>query len=68
MTGRVFEQDALPTVELPEELRRLYGGDLRLAEAALYANFVETIDGVVAIPSLERSNALIAGRTRPTAS
>ena len=56
-----FERDGLPVVELPEELRRLYGGDLRLAERTLYANFVETIDGVVAIPSLERSNALISG-------
>jgi riboflavin biosynthesis pyrimidine reductase len=53
--------DELPTVdELPEQLRRLYGGDLRLAEETLFANFVETIDGVVAIPSLERSNALIS--------
>jgi riboflavin biosynthesis pyrimidine reductase len=53
--------DELPTVELPEQLRRLYGGDLRLAEQTLFANFVETIDGVVAIPSIERSNALISG-------
>jgi riboflavin biosynthesis pyrimidine reductase len=56
----VFERDELATVELPQELRRLYDGDLRLAEQTLFANFVETIDGVVAIPSLERSNALIS--------
>jgi riboflavin biosynthesis pyrimidine reductase len=56
-----LERDELPTVALPEELRRLYGGDLRLAERTVFANFVETIDGVVAIPSLERSNALISG-------
>jgi len=56
-----LERGDLPVVELPEELRRLYGGDLRLAERTLFANFVETIDGVVAIPSLERSNALISG-------
>jgi riboflavin biosynthesis pyrimidine reductase len=57
----VFERDDLPAVRLPDELQRLYGGDLRLAEETLFANFVETIDGVVAIPSLERSNALISG-------
>jgi riboflavin biosynthesis pyrimidine reductase len=29
----------------------------------VFANFVETIDGVVAIPELDRSNALIAGES-----
>jgi len=57
----LLERAELPAVELPPELRRLYGGDLRLAEETVFANFVETIDGVVAIPSLERSNALISG-------
>jgi riboflavin biosynthesis pyrimidine reductase len=46
---------------LPEELRRLYGGELVLPEECLFANFVATIDGVVAIPALERSNALLSG-------
>jgi riboflavin biosynthesis pyrimidine reductase len=46
---------------LPEELQRLYAGDLVLPEECLYANFVATIDGVVAIPSVERSNALVSG-------
>jgi riboflavin biosynthesis pyrimidine reductase len=57
----LFERDGLPRLELPDELRRLYCGDLGLPERCLYANFVATIDGVVAIPSLERSNVLIAG-------
>ena len=50
-----------------DELRRLYGGDLGLPEHCLYANFVETLDGVVAIPSVPGSNALIGGgeRRRP---
>jgi riboflavin biosynthesis pyrimidine reductase len=51
------EQDA---AELPPALEALYGGGLELAEPCLYANFVETIDGVVAIPEIPRSNALIA--------
>lgn len=41
-------------------LRALYGGGLGFAGARLYANFVETLDGVVAIPELEKSNALVA--------
>jgi riboflavin biosynthesis pyrimidine reductase len=45
---------------LPETLRALYGGGLGFAGPRLYANFVETVDGVVAIPDLEKSNALVA--------
>ena len=54
------EQAGLPTVPLPPELARVYGGDLGLAENSLYANFVATLDGVVAIPGLRNSNAVIA--------
>jgi riboflavin biosynthesis pyrimidine reductase len=49
-----------PALDLPAELEEAYGGPLRLAERSLYANFVQTVDGVVAIPTVERSNALIA--------
>ena len=44
------EEAGLPTVPLTAELARHYGGDLGLAEDCLYANFVATLDGVVAIP------------------
>ena len=54
------EQPGLPHSELPEELHRLYGGTLGFAGPRVYANFVETIDGVVAMPDVDRSNALIA--------
>jgi riboflavin biosynthesis pyrimidine reductase len=57
----LFERDEADAITLPEELRRLYGGDLVLPEECVYANFVATIDGVVAVPALERSNALISG-------
>jgi riboflavin biosynthesis pyrimidine reductase len=46
--------------ELPSRLAKLYGGGIGFEEPCVYANFVATIDGVVAIPSVERSNALIA--------
>ena len=48
-------------VRLPPELHRLYGGDLGLPERCVYANFVQTVDGVVSIPSLADSNRLISG-------
>ena len=41
--------------------RRLYGGSLGFEEPRVFANFVSTIDGVVAIPSLPSSNKLVAG-------
>jgi riboflavin biosynthesis pyrimidine reductase len=54
------EQPDLPQGDLPEELRRLYGGGLGFDGPCVYANFVETIDGVVAMPGVARSNALVA--------
>jgi len=56
----LWEADGLPEQPLPGMLRALYGGGLGFADERLYANFVETIDGVVAIPELEKSNALVA--------
>jgi riboflavin biosynthesis pyrimidine reductase len=56
----LWEQDGLPRGELPAELRDRYGGELALDGPCLYANFVETLDGVVAIPDVDRSNALVA--------
>ena len=54
------ERPGLPPDELTPRLAELYGGGLGLAEPCLVANFVQTIDGVVAIAGVERSNALIA--------
>ncbi len=56
----LWEQPDLPQLELPDELREFHGGGLAFEAPCLYANFVETLDGIVAVPGLERSNALIA--------
>jgi riboflavin biosynthesis pyrimidine reductase len=56
----LFEADERPPLELPDELERLYGGGIGFREPCLYSNFVSTIDGVVAIPAVPRSNALVA--------
>jgi riboflavin biosynthesis pyrimidine reductase len=56
----LWEQAGLPQSELPDELRAFYDGELGFEEPRVYANFVETLDGIVAIPELDRSNALVA--------
>jgi riboflavin biosynthesis pyrimidine reductase len=61
----IYEREGLPRFELPLELRGLYGGDFGLPERSVYANFVSTIDGVVAIPALRRSNRLISDDSEP---
>jgi riboflavin biosynthesis pyrimidine reductase len=56
----LWERPGLAQGELPAELHDFYDGGLAFAGPAVYANFVETLDGIVAIPDLERSNALVA--------
>jgi riboflavin biosynthesis pyrimidine reductase len=56
----LYEVSGLPAFELPDALRTAYGGSFGLSEPRLYANFVSTIDGVTAIPSLPGSNKLVA--------
>jgi riboflavin biosynthesis pyrimidine reductase len=56
----LYEPEGLPAFELPPALVAGYPGSLGFDPPALFANFVETADGVVAIPSIEQSNKLIA--------
>jgi riboflavin biosynthesis pyrimidine reductase len=50
-----------PAFPLPDALVELYGGPLGFETPRVFANFVQTTDGVVAIPSVPLSNKLIAG-------
>jgi riboflavin biosynthesis pyrimidine reductase len=59
----LWEEHGLPEQPLPDALRDLYGGGLGFDGPVLYTNFVETLDGVVAIPTLEQSNALVGSGT-----
>ncbi|MGI8610538.1 MAG: dihydrofolate reductase family protein [Candidatus Dormibacteria bacterium] len=52
--------DSLP---LTDELRRLYGGGLSLPPTALYANFVQSIDGVVAMSEVASSGSVLSGKS-----
>ena len=56
----LYEPAGLPAFDLPDPLAALYPGSLGFAPPCVFANFVETIDGVVAIPTVEQSNKLIA--------
>jgi riboflavin biosynthesis pyrimidine reductase len=57
---RLFEVDGLPRTPLPAGLARLHDGDLGFADECVFANFVATVDGVVAIPGMRGSNTFIA--------
>jgi len=56
------EPDAVP-VPLPEELEEAYGGPFALDAQSVFSNFVSSLDGVVSIPSLTQSSALIGDRS-----
>ena len=67
MTGQLlpefhglFEAPGMPRFDLPEDVERAYG-PFGLAPRTVYGNFVTSIDGIVAIPEVARSSALISG-------
>lgn len=53
------EDEDLPRWDVPVQLSGLYGGAIGLEEPSVVANFVESLDGVVAVPRLPRSHAVI---------
>jgi riboflavin biosynthesis pyrimidine reductase len=59
----LFDATPAPEEAFPAELAALYGGPLRLPSPCLYANFVSTIDGVVALEEGQApSGGIISGR------
>jgi riboflavin biosynthesis pyrimidine reductase len=57
----LHEPTDLPAIELPDELAAAYPGTLGFPATSTFANFVQTVDGVTAIPSVPQSNRLISG-------
>ena len=57
----LYEAPGLPAFDLPAALALDYGGSFGIGEDRVFANFVSSADGVTAIPSVARSNALVAG-------
>ncbi|MGP3981011.1 dihydrofolate reductase family protein [Streptomyces sp. KR80] len=59
----LYEEPGLPRWGLPSTLAALYSGDLGFTEPCLYANFVTSLDGVVALgPEFPSSGSAISGR------
>jgi riboflavin biosynthesis pyrimidine reductase len=54
-------EDDVDRTDLPEPLMTCYGGPLRLSGRRLVTNFVATLDGVVAMPTVPESNRVISG-------
>lgn len=65
MTGAnlelLYEVTGLPAFDLPSEIEEKYGGPLGLSEPIVVANFVSSLDGVVAAPPLPQSAKLVSG-------
>jgi riboflavin biosynthesis pyrimidine reductase len=59
------EDEDLPRWDVPDALAELYGGAIGLDEPCVVANFVESLDGVVAVPGLPRSHALLGDESEP---
>ena len=62
---RLFERDGLPRFGMSAALAKSYGGDFGLARPLLYANFVSSADGVVALPGLGESGGVVSGNSEP---
>ena len=57
----LFEAPGLPRFDLPEPLQAAYGGAFGLRDECVYANFVASVDGVVALRTSEESGHIISG-------
>jgi riboflavin biosynthesis pyrimidine reductase len=59
----LFERDGLPTFELPAEVARSYSGTFGVRRPSLFANFVTSVDGVVALDGAGESGHVISGES-----
>ena len=58
----VFEAGTSLAFDLPEPLEAIYGGAFGLPSRCLYANFVASLDGVVALAGDNESGQIISGK------
>jgi riboflavin biosynthesis pyrimidine reductase len=59
----VLVEDRGDPLPLTDELRRIYGGNLSLPARAVYANFVQSIDGVVTLTGVESPGSVLSGKS-----
>jgi riboflavin biosynthesis pyrimidine reductase len=57
----LFERPDLPHLGLPAPLVSMYGGDFGIARQRVFANFVSSVDGVVALPVDTESGRIVSG-------
>jgi riboflavin biosynthesis pyrimidine reductase len=57
----LHEETSEAAFRLPEELRAAYGGDLGFPRPRVFANFVSSVDGVVALEERAESGGIISG-------
>ncbi|MEI9948406.1 MAG: dihydrofolate reductase family protein [Pseudomonadota bacterium] len=58
----LFERQELPHLSVPLALSANYDGALSLPQKCVFANFVASLDGVVALPGDTESGQIISGR------
>ncbi len=58
----LFERGELPHLSVPVALSSNYGGALSLPRECIFANFVASLDGIVALPGDTESGQIISGR------
>jgi riboflavin biosynthesis pyrimidine reductase len=61
---RLFESPGLPAFELPTRLTEVYGGTLGIEKPSVFANFVASVDGTVALPGERESGRIISLASR----
>jgi riboflavin biosynthesis pyrimidine reductase len=60
----LYEAPGLPSFDVPDALATAYGGSLGFTVPRLFANFVASVDGVVAIPDEPQSSHLIGAASQ----
>lgn len=60
---RLYASPELGKGHLPPAVARLYAGDLGFGGPRVYANFVSSLDGVVALPSVEASPSVLSDKS-----
>ena len=63
LLSKLYEAAGLPFFDLPPALAELHDGPLGFEERTVFANFVSSIDGVVALRSVPASPSVISGRS-----
>jgi riboflavin biosynthesis pyrimidine reductase len=58
----LFDSQNSEPLSVPVALSDSYGGPLRIAKKSVFANFVASLDGVVALPGDTESGQIISGR------